>query len=275
MEASGLSAPQRLRIVRSPKRKDEIAKGIQGMGTESGANAKHVFQTVSQPRCCSKYCGREQLKTRRYEPGAPDSPPALRRCAEAGDEPTVTVKGDLSIPDSRLIGFFCSVQCPGDVILKTYDFARALRSADATIIGGFQSPMEKECLDLLLRGAAPVVVCPARGLGTMRIAKGWQNPLAEGRLLLLSFFDDSVRRATARNTARRNAYVAALADRIFIAHAEKGGKTETLCKNALSGAKPVFTLASADNAHLLELGARPVSADNHTSLLADRIASSG
>ena len=173
-----------------------------------------------------------------------------------------TSKGSLSILDKPLIGFFCSVRCPGDVILKTYDLARMLRETDAAIIGGFQSPMEKECLDLLLRGAASVVVCPARGLGRMRIPKNWQEPLAEGRLLILSFFTDRIRRPTTAIAAQRNAHIAALADRILIAHAEKGGKTEALCKDALAAGKPVFAIDSPDNAHLVELGVVPVHAEN-------------
>ena len=191
-------------------------------------------------------------------------PSALRRCAGAGGISAVTVKGDLSILDTRLIGFFCSVRCPGDVILKSYDLARALREINVTIVGGFQSPMEKEFLDLLLRGSASVVVCPARGLGNirsswtccyearrpsssvrrvglanMRIPKSWKRPLDEGRLLLLSFFDDNIRRPTATIATRRNAYVAALADRLLVAYAEKGGKIEALCKEALAEGKRV------------------------------------
>ena len=202
------------------------------------------------------------MKLRRYESGAPDTPAVLRRCAEAGSVPAITSKGNLDLLDRRLIGFFCSVRCPGDVILKTYDLARALRSLNMTLIGGFQSPMEKDFLDLVLRGPSSVVVCPARGLGTMRIPKGWKNPVAEGRLLLLSFFDDSIRRPTADLAVRRNAHVAALAHCLLIAHAEKGGKTEKLCKDALAQGKPVFALDSPDNAHLLQLGVVPVRPDN-------------
>lgn len=176
-------------------------------------------------------------------------------------------KGSLSILDKPLIGFFCSVHCPGDAILKTYDLARMLRETDATIIGGFQSPMEKECLDLLLRGSASVVVCPARGLGRMRIPKNWQEPLAEGRLLILSFFDDGIRRPTAAIAAQRNAYIAALADHILVAHAEKSGKIEALCKDALAAGKPVFAIDSPDNAHLVELGVVPVQTKNLVNLL--------
>lgn len=91
--------------------------------------------------------------------------------------------GDLNLLDGVLTGFFCSVRCPGDIILKTYDLARALRGAEITLIGGFQSPMEKEFLDVLLWGRVRAVVCPARGLGNMRVPKTWRAPLAEGRLL--------------------------------------------------------------------------------------------
>lgn len=208
------------------------------------------------------------MKIRRYESVAPDTPAALQRCFEDGSVPAVTSKGNLDLLDRGLLGFFCSVRCSGDVILKTYDLARALRNTDVTFIGGFQSPMEKDFLELVLRGPSSVVVCPARGLGTMRIPKGWKNPLAEGRLLLLFFFDDSIRRPTADLAATRNAHIATLANRLLIAHAEKGSKTEKLCKDALAQGKQVFVLDSPDNAHLLQLGAVPVQANDPTPLLA-------
>ena len=200
----------------------------------------------------------EAARRRRVGPDSPDYPAALRGCSRAGRPIPVTVRGDLGALDGRLLGFFCSVRAPGD----------ALRSAAVTLIGGFQSPMEKEFLDLLLRGSARVVVCPARGLGVMRIPKAWKAPLAAGRLLILSFFDDALRRPTAAVAAERNARVAALADRLLVAHAEPGGKTERLCRDALAGGKPVFTLESPDNAHLVALGAAPVSANDPAPLLA-------
>ncbi len=48
---------------------------------------------------------------------------------------------------------FCSI--PGDLVLKTYDMARAMRDAGVPVIGGFQMPVETECLRLLLRGNQP------------------------------------------------------------------------------------------------------------------------
>ena len=215
------------------------------------------------------------MKIKRYEAGAANTPAVFRRCLESGSVPAITSKGNLDLLDRRLLGFFCSVRCPGDTILKTYDLARALRNTGLTLIGGFQSPIEKDFLDLVLRGPSSVVVCLARGLGNMRIPKGWKNPLAEGRILILSFFDDNIRRSTADLAAKRNAHVAALADRLLIAHAEKGGKTEKLCKDALAQGKPAFTLDSPDNAHLLQLGVVPVGAEDSMSLTPPPIDHSG
>ena len=140
---------------------------------------------------------------RRLEPSAPEYPAALRQCFGEGRPGPVTAWGTLRLLEGALLGFFCSVRAPGDVLVKTYDLARALRSRSVTVIGGFQSPMEKEFLDLLLRGAAGTVVCPARGLGIMRLPRAWRGPLGDGRLLVLSFFDEAVRRPTAAIAARR------------------------------------------------------------------------
>ena len=200
------------------------------------------------------------MKARCYEPGMPDTPAALQRCFDTARTPAVAVQGDLALLDGVLTGFFCSVRCPGDIILKTYDLAKALRGVEITLIGGFQSPMEKEFLDVLLWGRVRVVICPARGLGNMRVPKNWRAPLADGRLLLFSFFDDNIRRPTAAIVVRRNAYVAAVSNRILVAHAQQNSKTEALCKYALTSRKLVLTLDSPHNAHLMALGASRFSA---------------
>src|ERR687892_99661 len=97
---------------------------------------------------------------------------------------TLTALGNLDILHQKKLALFCSVKCPGNLILRTYDLACALRDAGVTVIGGFHSPMEKECLALLLRGTQPVIVCPARSIEGMRLPGEWRAPLAEGRLLL-------------------------------------------------------------------------------------------
>ncbi|MGE0825898.1 MAG: DNA-processing protein DprA [Candidatus Binatia bacterium] len=171
--------------------------------------------------------------------------------------PRIWAIGNLTILENRLLGFFCSTRCPGDIILRTYDLARALRDAEVTVISGFHSPMEKECLALLLRGKQPVIICPARGLEMMRIPAEWKAPLTEGRLLLLSPFTENTHRATASLAQKRNEFVARLADKVFVAHATPGSKTERFCHEVLSWGKPLLTLESDENIHLLSCGAKP------------------
>lgn len=170
----------------------------------------------------------------------------------------LTVLGNLDLLRQKKLALFCSVKCPGNLILQTYDLARALRDAGVAVIGGFHSPMEKECLTLLLRGTQPVIICPARSIERMRIPGEWKTPLAESRLLLLSPFAEKLRRATADLARKRNELVAALADAVFVAHAAPGSKTERFCQEVFSWSKPLLTLESGENAHLLALGAKPV-----------------
>ena len=217
------------------------------------------------------------MHTTHYPPGAPDLPPALRPYT-AANSPSITLIGDPVLLDRKPFALFCSVQCPGDLILKSYDLARALRAKPLTFIGGFQSPIEKEFLELLLRrpasqlrqtaSASPsFIICPARGLANMRIPRPWRQPLDAGRLLLLSTFPDSIRRPTATTSSRRNACVAALAGSILILHAKQDGKTEALCRQALAASKPVYTLPSPYNDHLIALGARTLNPEKPGTLL--------
>src|SRR5439155_817832 len=94
------------------------------------------------------------------------------------------------------LGLFCSVRCPGALIVQTYELVRDLRDAGVTLLGGFHSPMEQECLRLVLRGGSPVIVCPARSVEDMRLQPEWKAPLQAGRLLLISPFPAHVHRVT-------------------------------------------------------------------------------
>lgn len=166
--------------------------------------------------------------------------------------------GNSELLQKDLLGLFCSIKCPGSVILKTYDLAKALRDAGVPVIGGFHTPMEKECLALLLRGHQSIVICPSRSLEGMRLAANVKDGIEAGRVLLVSMFGAMHRRATAELADQRNKLVAALASRVFVSHAAPGGKTEALCREIAAMGKPIFTVDAPENANLLSLGAKPV-----------------
>lgn len=174
---------------------------------------------------------------------------------------SLTALGNLNLLQHHTLALFCSVKCPGSLILQSYDLAQNLRQADVAVISSFHSPIEKEYLTILLRGQQPLIVCPARGLAGMRLSAEWKEPLQQGRLLFLSSFSATQRRPTAKTAHYRNRLVAALADHIFITYAAPGGKTEKLCREFISWQKPVCTFKSEVNANLIELGAVPVRPD--------------
>jgi len=144
--------------------------------------------------------------------------------------------------------------------VQTLDLALALRDAPATVVGGFQSSMERECLETLLRGEHPVIVCPARGIDGMRLPAAWKTAIAENRMLVASVFDAKHRRATADLAEKRNRLVADMADEVIIAHASPGGRLEHLCRDLVASGKPIWTLDDPANAHLAALGAVPLAA---------------
>ena len=200
-------------------------------------------------------------------PGAPEYPTDRLKATRFAGTPISAIGDGGLLARHQMISLFCSARCPGDLILKTYDLARSLRDGGITVIGGFHSPMEKECLDLLLRGTQPVIICPARSLDHMRLPALWKAPLAEGRLLLLSPSGEQARRPTAELARVRNELVAAIADQVFIAYADPGSKTEVFARQVLEWGKPVATLDSRENANLVAMGVKPLNIEHVVQLL--------
>ena len=157
-----------------------------------GANALSVFQVVEAERSCDAIGNRELLQ-------------------------------------SAKTGLLCSRKCPASIILDACDrFQEWAGQADLTVVSAFHSPVEQECLRTLLKGAASIVVCPAREIRHMRIPPGWKPALAAGRMLILSPF--SQKRAHAAVIDQRNAFVAEIADTLYIPYAGAKGRLAALQK---------------------------------------------
>lgn len=152
--------------------------------------------------------------------------PAILRSRLGENAPAeLTVLGDASLLRARRTALFCSARTPGDAILRTHDAARRMRDDGVTVISGFHSTIEEECLRILLRGSQPVIVCPARAIETMRIPKDLRAAFDAGRMLFLSPFANQPKRVTRESAVRRNEIVAALADAVYIAHVSPDGGT--------------------------------------------------
>ncbi len=173
---------------------------------------------------------------------------------------TLDMVGDAEILERRKVALLCSQKCPGALILETYDLCQHFRATGVTVISGFHSPMEQECLRILLRSPHPQIWCLARGLMQRIPAKpvDCQRAVADGRLLMISPFPASEKRITADMAVVRNRTVADLADAVVIPYAAPGSRMEALSRDLLAEGKPLYTFDHPVNAGLLSSGALPV-----------------
>ncbi|MCZ2103430.1 MAG: hypothetical protein OZ923_02475 [Comamonadaceae bacterium] len=122
--------------------------------------------------------------------------------------------GNAALLAEPLLGFIASRQCPGHVFIETLDRVPQWASAGRVLISGFHSPLEQQVLRSLLRRQGHAVKLLARHLPADR---AWRptaeerEPLAQGRLLILSASPAAEARTTRASSIARNRLVLALA----------------------------------------------------------------
>ena len=84
--------------------------------------------------------------------------------------------------------------------------------------------------------------------------------VAEGRLVMVTPFPDTVRHITAKTATTRNRLVAEIASEVVVAHAAPGSKMEALCRDILAAGKPLYSFDHPANAELIRAGASHISA---------------
>lgn len=142
--------------------------------------------------------------------------------------PQIFALGNVALFGVPSIALFCSERCPGNVILPAYDTVAQCRDAQTCIVSGFHSTVEKDCLEILMRGLSPVIICPARSLEGFRLPGDWKPAFEAGRVLITSPFLPGNSRITAELAGRRNEFVAALAEEILVLYARPGGRLARL-----------------------------------------------
>lgn len=118
-----------------------------------------------------------------------------------------------------------------------------MRDTGQIVLGGFHSPMEQDCLRILLRGKQPVVLVLARTLLNMQLAPELVPAFNEGRLLLMSPFGPQHKRVTSSLATKRNRFAAAIASKVLVAYAAPGSRTAALADEVRAAGKPIETLS--------------------------------
>lgn len=123
--------------------------------------------------------------------------------------------------------FLCSRKIPASVVLKCYDWALEQRKSGVCVISGFHNQIEKDLLPYLLKGKQPIILALARGLNE-KVESEFEKPIEQGRLLIITPFDKTVKRVTEQTAETRNKLMLDLADNIIVGYASKGGQLEKL-----------------------------------------------
>lgn len=195
----------------------------------------------------------------RIQQGESNYPSSVTKYLTMDAPRIITALGNLDILQNNAVAVFCSNKCPGNIILKTHDLMRQIRGKGNTVISGFHSAVERECLNILLKGREPVIICPARSIDKMRIKTEYKKPLEDGRLLIVSPFTGKEKRISSERALRRNYFVAAIATTVFIPYAAPKSKTEMFCRELLKWKKQVYTIDDAKNMRLMEEGIPTIS----------------
>jgi predicted Rossmann fold nucleotide-binding protein DprA/Smf involved in DNA uptake len=134
--------------------------------------------------------------------------------------------GEIDLINSPLLAIFSSAKCSAGQILKAHDYAKNIRNGKMGVISGFHAPAEKEVLEVLLKGACPIIVVLGRRLEGARIPAAWKTEIERGRMLVISPFKEYQKYVTKEISLKRNDLAAQVAGRVLIVHASEGGSLQ-------------------------------------------------
>ena len=124
--------------------------------------------------------------------------------------------GNKQLLNLHKIGFIASRHASTLDVIPTLDWAVEIsKSMDVAVVSGFQSPLEKDVLKFLLRGACPIIIVLARGM-YRKLPDALQTPMDQQRTLVISSEPDTITRVSEITAHKRNEYVKSISDEMKI-----------------------------------------------------------
>lgn len=136
--------------------------------------------------------------------------------------------GETALLAEPLLGLIASRACPGHVLLETLARVPEWVKAGRVIVSGFHSPLEQQVLRSVLRRKGRVVKVLARGMTDYCPTAEECEPLAAGRMLVITACPPEVRRTTRETALARNRLVLALASEIVAPYVAEGSPLAAL-----------------------------------------------
>jgi len=162
-------------------------------------------------------------------------------------------QGDGKLLEGYKIAFLYSRRCPASVVLKAYDWARAIRMEGRCVLSGNHSQIE--CASLSAK-RKPANHSGPRARIEEAVEPEFAQALSNNRLLIITRFDASVTRVTQETANKRNDLMADIADEIFVVYAHLNGNVYNLIMKWLKKGKKVSTFDVEENRALMKAGAQ-------------------
>lgn len=120
--------------------------------------------------------------------------------------------GNSSLFDRRKIGFLAGSKIAPLSVLHTLDWASVIATReDVAVISGFHSQLERQVLDLLLKGKCGIICVLARSFYSKFPAE-FKSAFDHGRVLFIT--DEKQKRVTKESAYRRNKHIVSLSDEL-------------------------------------------------------------
>lgn len=136
--------------------------------------------------------------------------------------------GETALLAESLLSLIASRECPGHVLLETLERVPEWVQSGRVIVSGFHSPLEQQVLRSVLRRKGRAIKVLARGMSDYRPTAEEREPLATGRLLVITACPPEMRRTTRETSLARNRLVLALASEIVAPYVAAGSPLAAL-----------------------------------------------
>lgn len=129
--------------------------------------------------------------------------------------------GNMDLLILRKVGFLASRKVVPSSVIPTINWAsKVSHDPNVAIISGFQSTLEREVLDIVLKGTCGIIYVLNRSL-YRQIPLNLRPAFNSNRILFISLTSEKITRSSAINANIRNHYVVDIADELTFASVDE------------------------------------------------------
>lgn len=123
--------------------------------------------------------------------------------------------GNTELLKQNKVGFLASRKISSLSILPTLDWATEIsKREEIAVVSGFHSKMERNVLEILLKGQCGIIIVLARGM-YRKLPIQYEESMSQKRLLIISNEKDNVKRVSEQTAHKRNEYVKSISDEMY------------------------------------------------------------